>query len=194
MNPSSSLTSRQGQLSFDHEPDAASPVPATAVPAGGAGRRPAAKAVADAVRVTIYADGACKGNPGPGGWGALLIEAGGERELFGGEALTTNNRMELLAVIKALDAVPDGAAIALYTDSRYVQQGMTSWIHGWKRKGWRTADGKPVKNIDLWQSLDDAAARHRVQWHWVRGHVGDIGNERADALANRGVREAGGRR
>lgn len=135
----------------------------------------------------IYADGACKGNPGPGGWGALLIDGDGEREICGGESPTTNNRMELTAVIEALNAAPPGAAIALHTDSRYVQQGMTSWIHGWKRKGWRTADGKPVKNVDLWQRLEVAAARHRVSWHWVRGHDGDVGNERADALANRGV-------
>ena len=138
----------------------------------------------------IYADGACKGIPGPGGWGALLMGDDGEREICGGEAQTTNNRMELTAVIEALNAAPPGAAIALHTDSRYVQQGMTSWIHGWKRKGWRTADGKPVKNVDLWQKLEAAAARHRVSWHWVRGHDGDVGNERADALANRGVRMA----
>lgn len=124
----------------------------------------------------------------------MLIEADGERELFGGERQTTNNRMELLAVIRAFEAVPAGASIALFTDSRYVQQGMTSWIHGWKRKGWRTADGKPVKNVDLWQALDEVAARHRVQWNWVRGHDGDAGNERADALANRGVLEASGAR
>lgn len=140
--------------------------------------------------LTVYADGACKGNPGPGGWGALLIGVDGERELCGGEASTTNNRMEMTAVIQAMAAAPEGSAIALYTDSRYVQQGMTDWIHGWKRRGWRTADGKPVKNIDLWQALEREAGRHQVSWHWVRGHNGDPGNERADALANRGITEA----
>lgn len=148
---------------------------------------PEAAASAAGVALTIYADGACKGNPGPGGWGALLIGADGEQEIFGGERLTTNNRMELTAVIEALAAAPAGSTIALYTDSRYVQQGMSAWIHGWKRKGWRTADGKAVKNVDLWQRLDTAAARHRMSWHWVRGHDGDVGNERADALANRGI-------
>ena len=208
MNRSATTASRQGQLSFDTPATDALPARASAAsPAHGAlpasdaspaaasapagARRVAVKDGVASKPVTIYADGACKGNPGPGGWGALLVDADGERELFGGEAQTTNNRMELLAVIRALEAVPDGATVALYTDSRYVQQGMTSWIHGWKRKGWRTADGKPVKNVDLWQVLDGAAARHRVQWHWVRGHDGHAGNERADALANRGVREAG---
>lgn len=137
--------------------------------------------------VEVYADGACKGNPGPGGWGVLLREHGRERELHGGEAATTNNRMELTAVIRALEALPTGSRVRLYTDSQYVQKGMTEWIAGWKRRGWRTADNKPVKNVDLWQQLEEAARRHRVEWHWVKGHAGHPENERADALANLGV-------
>ena len=137
--------------------------------------------------VEVYADGACKGNPGPGGWGVLLIEDGRERELHGGEPATTNNRMELTAVIRALEALPHGSRVRLYTDSQYVQKGMQEWIHDWKRRGWRTADKKPVKNDDLWKHLDELARNHRVEWHWVRGHDGHPGNERADALANRGV-------
>jgi len=138
-------------------------------------------------RVVVYTDGACKGNPGPGGWGALLRRGDEETELFGGEAQTTNNRMELTAVIEALSALAAGSRVALYTDSEYVRNGITSWIHNWKLRGWRTADKKPVKNVELWQRLEAAAARHDVQWHWVRGHDGDPGNERADQLANRGV-------
>jgi ribonuclease HI len=137
--------------------------------------------------VDVYTDGACKGNPGPGGWGALLRFDGKERELFGGEADTTNNRMELVAVIEALAALKRPCSIRLHTDSRYVQQGITAWIQNWKRRGWLTADGKPVKNVDLWRRLDDLAAGHQVQWIWVKGHAGHDGNERADALANRGV-------
>jgi ribonuclease HI len=137
--------------------------------------------------VLIHTDGACKGNPGPGGWGALLQYAGRERELFGGEPHTTNNRMELMAVIRALEALSRSCRVRLYTDSKYVQQGIREWIHGWKRNGWRTADKKPVKNMELWQELDRQAARHRVEWHWVKGHANDPGNTRADALANRGV-------
>ena len=137
--------------------------------------------------VVIYTDGACKGNPGPGGWGAWLRWGGHEKELCGGEALTTNNRMELTAVIEALASLKRRANVAVYTDSEYVRNGITSWIHGWKTRGWRTADKKPVKNTDLWQKLDALAAQHNVQWHWVRGHAGDPGNERADGLANRGV-------
>ena len=137
--------------------------------------------------VEVYADGACKGNPGPGGWGVLLIEDGRERELHGGEPATTNNRMELTAVIRALEALPQGSRVRLYTDSQYVQKGMKEWIHDWKRRGWRTADNKPVKNDDLWKHLDELARNHRVEWHWVRGHDGHPGNERADALANKGV-------
>ena len=137
--------------------------------------------------VTIYTDGACKGNPGPGGWGAWLSVGGHDKELWGGAALTTNNRMELTAVIEALASLKRRANVAVYTDSEYVRNGITSWIHGWKTRGWRTADKKPVKNTDLWQKLDALAAQHHVQWHWVRGHAGDPGNERADGLANRGV-------
>jgi ribonuclease HI len=137
--------------------------------------------------VVIYTDGACKGNPGPGGWGALL-EAGGQRkELFGGEPHTTNNRMELTAVIRALEALAHGADVDLYTDSQYVKNGIQTWIHGWKKNGWKTSDRKPVKNADLWRELEERAAQHAIRWHWVRGHDANPGNERADALANRGV-------
>ena len=137
--------------------------------------------------VTIYTDGACKGNPGPGGWGAWLSTGGHEKELFGGESTTTNNRMELTAVIQALASLTRRCRVAIYTDSEYVKNGMTTWIHNWKRRGWRTADNKPVKNVELWQRLDDLVAHHEVRWHWVKGHAGDPGNERADALANKGV-------
>lgn len=137
--------------------------------------------------VTIYTDGACKGNPGPGGWGAWLASGEHHKELWGGERSTTNNRMELTAVIEALAALKGRSEVMLYLDSEYVRNGITSWIHNWKRRGWRTADNKPVKNADLWQRLDALAAAHDVRWHWVRGHSGDPGNERADALANRGV-------
>jgi ribonuclease HI len=139
--------------------------------------------------VTIYTDGACKGNPGPGGWGAWLKSAAHEKELWGGEKLTTNNRMELTAVIESLSALKRTSRVALHTDSEYVRQGITTWIHGWKKRGWKTADHKPVKNIDLWQRLDALAALHQIEWHWVKGHAGDPGNERADALANRGAAE-----
>jgi ribonuclease HI len=139
--------------------------------------------------VEIYADGACRGNPGPGGWGVLLRTGAHERTLHGGEPATTNNRMELVAVIRALDSLPRRCRVQLYTDSQYVQKGITQWIHNWKRRGWRTADKKPVKNIDLWQQLDALASAHDVSWHWVKGHAGHDGNERADALANRGVDE-----
>ncbi|MCX7888513.1 MAG: ribonuclease HI [Rhodobacteraceae bacterium] len=149
-----------------------------------------------------YTDGACSGNPGPGGWGVLLVAREGdrvlrERELSGGEAMTTNNRMELLAAINALESLRRGAAITLVTDSAYVKNGVTGWIHGWKRNGWRTADGKPVKNAELWQRLDEAQARHSVTWEWIRGHAGHPQNERADALARAGMapfRPAGGGR
>jgi ribonuclease HI len=137
--------------------------------------------------VTIYTDGACKGNPGPGGWGALLLMGERERELFGGEPLTTNNRMELTAVIRALDALTRPCEIGLYTDSQYVKQGIETWIHGWKRNGWRTSAKKPVKNAELWRELDAAAQRHEIRWHWVKGHADNAGNIRADELANRGV-------
>ncbi len=141
--------------------------------------------------VVIYADGACKGNPGPGGWGAWLRSGAHEREIWGGERLTTNNRMELTAVIQALSALKRPSLVSVFTDSEYVRQGITTWIHGWKQRGWLTADKKPVKNIDLWQQLDELAQRHRVSWQWVKGHAGDPGNERADALANRGAQELG---
>ena len=141
----------------------------------------------DEAVVEIHTDGACKGNPGVGGWGALLKSGGRERELFGGEAQTTNNRMELTAVIRALEALKRPCAVRLHTDSKYVQQGITEWIHGWKRRGWKTADKKPVKNEDLWRQPDDLAARHEVEWLWIKGHAGHDGNERADVLANRGV-------
>ena len=140
-----------------------------------------------AERFVIYTDGACKGNPGPGGWGAWLRWGEHQKELFGGEPLTTNNRMELTAVIESLAALKRRTPVAIYTDSEYVKNGITSWIHNWKKRGWRTADNKPVKNIELWQKLDALVVSHDVQWHWVRGHTGDPGNERADALANRGV-------
>ena len=137
--------------------------------------------------VVIYTDGACKGNPGPGGWGAWLRWGAHEKDLFGGDPATTNNRMELTAVIESLALLKRHTPVALYTDSEYVKNGITRWIHGWKKRGWTTADHQPVKNIDLWQRLDALVAKHPVQWHWVRGHTGDPGNERADALANRGV-------
>jgi ribonuclease HI len=138
-------------------------------------------------RVEIYADGACKGNPGIGGWGAWLKFGDRERELFGGERETTNNRMELTAVIRALETLTRPCEVDVYVDSSYVQKGISEWIHGWKRNGWRTSDKKPVKNVDLWMALDREAARHKVAWHWVKGHAGHEGNERADALANKGV-------
>ncbi len=137
--------------------------------------------------VEIYTDGACKGNPGVGGWGALLRHGVHQRELFGGELDTTNNRMELLAVIRALEALKRHARVKIYTDSKYVQQGISTWIHDWKRRGWKTSSRQPVKNEDLWRELDDLAARHEIEWHWVKGHSGHDGNEMADKLANRGV-------
>ena len=143
--------------------------------------------------VVVYTDGACKGNPGPGGWGAWLRWGEHEKELFGGEASTTNNRMELTAVIEALALLKRRSSVAVYTDSNYVKDGITTWIHGWKKRGWRTAGNQPVKNIDLWQKLDALVAQHQLQWHWVRGHTGDPGNERADQLANRGVASLAGR-
>ena len=133
--------------------------------------------------VEIYADGACKGNPGPGGWGAWLSYQGKEKELFGGERLTTNNRMELTAVIRALEALNRPCKARVHTDSQYVHQGISAWIKSWKARGWRTADKQPVKNDDLWKRLEAAILRHDVAWHWVRGHAGDPMNERADALA-----------
>ena len=137
--------------------------------------------------VEIYTDGACKGNPGPGGWGALMKTGEHERELFGGEPQTTNNRMELTAVIRALEALTRRCTVIVHTDSQYVQKGIGEWLSNWKRRGWLTADRKPVKNVDLWQQLDRLAAGHDIEWRWVRGHNGDPGNERADGLANQGV-------
>jgi ribonuclease HI len=138
-------------------------------------------------KVEIYTDGACKGNPGPGGWGALMLAGGHEKELFGGELGTTNNRMELQAVIEGLNALSRPCEVIVHTDSQYVQKGISEWIHGWKARGWKTAARAPVKNVDLWQALDAAQARHKIEWRWVRGHDGHPENERADALANRGV-------
>lgn len=135
----------------------------------------------------MFTDGACKGNPGPGGWGALLRLGEHEKELWGGEAQTTNNRMELMAVIQALEALKRPVRAKVTTDSQYVRQGVTQWMARWKRNGWLTADRKPVKNRDLWERLDQAAASHRVEWHWVKGHAGHVENERADELANRGI-------
>jgi len=146
--------------------------------------------------ITIYTDGACKGNPGPGGWGVLLLSGSTEKELFGGELGTTNNRMELTAVIEALTALKRPCHVTLYLDSEYVRKGITEWIHGWKARGWKTAAKQPVKNVELWQRLDAvvSASGHQIDWRWVKGHAGDPGNERADALANRGVEMALGRR
>jgi ribonuclease HI len=138
--------------------------------------------------VEIWTDGACSGNPGPGGWGAILVYGGVEKELSGAEAMTTNNRMELAAAIEALEALTRPMQIRLHTDSQYVRNGVTQWLSNWKRNGWRTADRKPVANIDLWKRLDEAQARHKVEWRWVRGHAGDPMNERADALARAAVR------
>ena len=147
-------------------------------------------------QVQIYTDGACKGNPGPGGWGVLLRSGPTEKELFGGELGTTNNRMELLAVIEALTALKRPCVVTLFLDSEYVRKGITEWIHGWKARGWRTAAKQPVKNVELWQRLDALVAQggHQIDWRWVKGHSGDPGNERADALANRGVEQALARR
>jgi ribonuclease HI len=141
-------------------------------------------------QVIIYADGACKGNPGPGGWGAWLNCEGREKELFGGELSTTNNRMELTAVIRALEALKRPSKVSIYTDSVYVQKGITEWIHSWKARGWRTSGKQPVKNETLWRELDVLAQMHDIQWIWVKGHAGNAGNERADALANKGVLQA----
>lgn len=138
-------------------------------------------------RVEIFSDGACKGNPGPGGWGALLRYGANEKELWGGEADTTNNRMELMAVIHALETLKRPSQVRITTDSQYVKQGVTAWMIRWKRNGWRTADRKPVKNRDLWERLDRAISRHKLAWHWVRGHAGHPENERADRLAKRGI-------
>ncbi|MBI9115072.1 ribonuclease HI [Sanguibacter suaedae] len=151
---------------------------------------PPPSALPDGPPVEIWTDGACKGNPGPGGWGAWLRTEGHERELFGGEDPTTNNRMELTAVIEGLRALTRPCVVTLHVDSTYVMNGMSTWIAGWKRNGWRTGAKKPVKNVDLWQALDAEVSRHTVTWRWVKGHSGDVGNEKADELANRGVESA----
>jgi ribonuclease HI len=142
-------------------------------------------------QVEMFTDGACKGNPGPGGWGALLRCNGHEKGLCGGEALTTNNRMEMLAAIEGLNALSEPCEVVLTTDSEYLRKGITEWLANWKRRGWRTAAGQPVKNVDLWQRLDEAVQRHTIRWHWVKGHSGHRENEMADALANRGIAELG---
>lgn len=140
--------------------------------------------------IELFTDGACSGNPGPGGWGTILRWKGTERELCGGEPDTTNNRMEMMAVIQGLAVLKRPCKVAVYTDSRYVQQGISEWIFSWKKRGWKTADNKPVKNVDLWQTLDELAAKHKVTWHWVKGHAGHPENERADALARQGLAAA----
>jgi len=141
-------------------------------------------------KVEIYTDGACRGNPGPGGWGAILRSSGKEREIWGGELATTNNRMELTAAIRALELLRRPCEVHAYTDSEYLRRGISEWLKDWKRRGWKTADRKPLKNEDLWRCLDDLVSRHEVRWHWVRGHSGHPENERADELANRGLDQA----
>ena len=145
--------------------------------------------MADELTINIYADGGCRGNPGLGGWGVLMQAGAIEKELCGGERDTTNNRMELTAVIRSLEALKRPSTVHVHTDSQYVQKGISEWIHNWKRNGWRTSDKKPVKNADLWQILDSLAKQHQIKWIWVKGHAGHPGNERADALANRGIDE-----
>lgn len=137
--------------------------------------------------VEVFSDGSCRGNPGPGGWGIVLRSGGKEKELWGGEAATTNNRMELTAVIRALESLKRRSKVRVYTDSQYVQKGISEWIHGWKRKNWMTAGKTPVKNVDLWKQLDELRTQHEVEWHWVKGHAGHPENERADRLANKGI-------
>ena len=145
--------------------------------------------MANETPIIIYTDGACRGNPGPGGWGALLQAGPHEKALCGGEAHTTNNRMELTAVIRALQALKRPSAVQIHTDSQYVQKGISEWIHNWKRRGWLTANKQPVKNVDLWQLLDERSSAHEIDWRWVKGHAGHPGNERADQLANQGIDE-----
>jgi|TARA_B100001250_G_scaffold78072_2_gene64079 ribonuclease HI len=138
-------------------------------------------------KLKIYTDGACKGNPGPGGWGALIIDGAEEREVFGGENSTTNNRMELLAAIRALSSLDESCDIEIYTDSKYLQDGITKWLASWQKRGWLTANKKPVKNKDLWEDLSTLVVKHKIKWNWVKGHSGDFLNERADFLANKGI-------
>ncbi len=145
--------------------------------------------MSDIKHVIIHADGACKGNPGPGGWGAWLAFDGREKELYGGEVLTTNNRMEMMAVIRALEQLKRPCEVKIYTDSVYVQKGITEWIKGWKARGWKTSARQPVKNDDLWKQLDSLAQQHQIEWIWVKGHAGHAGNERADMLANKGAED-----
>ncbi len=159
-----------------------------AKPASGSGAKPALTVTRP--KVVIYTDGACKGNPGIGGWGAWLQSGDHAKELFGGEANTTNNRMEMTAVIEALASLKRTCDIVLYTDSEYVKNGITTWIHGWKSRGWKTAAKQPVKNVELWQRMDALSQLHKIEWRWVKGHAGDPGNEKADELANRGVESA----
>lgn len=144
-------------------------------------------------KIEVFADGACRGNPGPGGWGAVIRYNGHEKHLYGSEAETTNNRMELTAAIRALEALKEKCSVIVVTDSQYVKNGITQWLPNWKKRGWKTADRKPVKNVDLWQQLDTLAREHHVQWHWVRGHTGHEGNELADSLANKAIDEMLGR-
>jgi ribonuclease HI len=146
--------------------------------------------MSELTQVELFTDGACSGNPGPGGWGLIMRWKGAEKEMCGGEPHTTNNRMEMMAVIVGLNAMKRPCEVDVYTDSQYVQKGITEWVHGWKKRGWKTADKKPVKNEDLWKMLDEAAARHTVKWHWVRGHAGHVENERADELARQGLEAA----
>ena len=140
-------------------------------------------------KITIYTDGACKGNPGPGGWGVLLEYNGRQKTMHGGEPLTTNNRMERMAAISALETLREACEVTLFTDSKYVMQGLTEWLPGWKARGWKTASKQPVKNQDLWERLDAAVQRHKIEWRWVKGHAGDPGNEMADQLANQGIEQ-----
>jgi ribonuclease HI len=143
--------------------------------------------MAEPPKIVIHTDGACSGNPGPGGWGAVLVSGPHRKEISGGEPMTTNNRMELTAAIKALETLKQPSTVELHTDSNYLRSGISSWIQKWKRNGWRTSDKKPVRNVELWQELDSAAQRHRIDWHWVKGHDGDVENERADELAREGM-------
>jgi ribonuclease HI len=182
--------SRQRELPLG-APSPSAPPPEPTVTARSA---PPPEPAATAPRVQVFTDGSCHGNPGPGGWAAIVERGGARRELSGAQAATTNNQMELRGAIEGLRSLGEPSVVDLYSDSQYVVNGMKSWIHDWKRRGWRTADRKPVKNEDLWRALDAEAQRHRVRWHWVRGHDGHPQNERADALANAAIAELQGRR